>query len=280
MPEGPELASSRDRLRKILLGSRVVETIVHETGRYHLRPIKGLTMFNEHAQKYSLKIESIDTKGKFMWWTFSCKENNTSWRMWSTYGMSGRWTPCHDKHTAFSFRLENETGKFEIFFVDPRHFGTIKFVNEETAHLKKLKSLGPCVLTGDMSPIEFSQRMLKKTGLDVADALMDQSIVSGVGNYLRAEILYDCGISPWRNVTEISSEEYVKLFNATLKTSRESYEAQGATISTYRTVEGDRGKKQFTFKVYGRSKCPAGHLTDRRESRGGRTMWWCNSCQL
>jgi endonuclease-8 len=121
--------------------------------------------------------------------------------------------------------------------------------------------------------------MLKKPTRTIAEALMDQSGVAGVGNYIKAECLLRAGISPWRNVTEITSEEYVKLCGSVIDVATESYEAQGASIRTYRNVDGSKGRKQFEFEIYSRKECPKGHPTIREETPEGRTSWWCGSCQ-
>lgn len=108
---------------------------------------------------------------------------------------------------------------------------------------------------------------------------MDQSCVAGVGNYLKAEALYRSGISPWRQVTEMTPDEYVVLCKDVIDVATESYRSQGATISTYRTVDGSRGTTQFDFKVYSKSTCPMGHDVVRQETPEGRTSHWCQTCQ-
>ena len=108
---------------------------------------------------------------------------------------------------------------------------------------------------------------------------MDQSTVAGVGNYIKAEVLYRTGVSPWRPVTELTSTEYESLCKNVLDVAKESYHSQGATISTYRTVDGEKGTTQFDFQVYSRSKCPKGHDVLRQQTPEGRTSHWCDVCQ-
>lgn len=108
---------------------------------------------------------------------------------------------------------------------------------------------------------------------------MDQRTVAGVGNYIKAECLYRSGISPWRLVTDITEAEYVKLCGDVIGVAQESYASQGATISTYKTVDGSRGTTQFNFQVYSRKECPKGHPVLRQETPDGRTSHWCSVCQ-
>lgn len=230
-----------------------------------------------------LKVESIDTKGKFMWWTLT--GNNKTWYVWCTYGMSGQWSRRSSKHVSFVVEF-NDSGELaapdqcKLFFNDTRRFGTIKFVNDQTQHDKKLRSLGPDVLEDPpIDPELFAKRILNKPNRTIAEALMDQSCVSGIGNYLRSEILYDCKVDPWRCVTDITSEEYVKLCEATIRIAQSSYKSHGASIKTYRDVDGSAGTTQFDFKAYGCKACPSGHEITRRQDGNGRMMHWCTLCQ-
>lgn len=195
--------------------------------------------------------------------------------MWCTYGMSGQWSRTPTKHTAATVNFEGGT----IHFNDPRHFGTLKFVDDEKTHLRKLATLGPDVLEDGLTPDLFAQKVLSKPSRTIAEALMDQKTVSGVGNYMKAEALFRSGISPWRMVTDVSSEEYVKLCGDVCDVARESYASQGASIKTYRTVDGEQGTTQFDFQIYSMRECPKGHGVRNDTTPEGRTSWWCDVCQ-
>jgi DNA-formamidopyrimidine glycosylase len=243
------------------------------SGRYKSNPPEGYTTIL-HAFSYPIKATNVDVKGKFMWWEF--EGATTPWYMWITYGMSGQFSTKKTKHTLMIVHLEDG----ELYFNDARHFGTVKFVNDEKQHVKKLNSLGPDLLGDPLVTSElFAQKILKKHNRTICEALMDQSCVSGVGNYLRAEILFDCNVDPWRNVTEITSEEYVKLHEATVRIAKLSYKSHGASIKTYRNVDGSAGTTQFNFKAYGRKVCPLDHEITRRQDRNRRMMYWCGLCQ-
>lgn len=258
---------------------------VGATGRYLKKEPEGLTDFlSEKARAGSPRVKEIGTHGKFMWWRFNFPTLQEDWYLHCTYGMSGGWFKSPSKHTAFVVEY-NDSGvpitrdTHNLFFNDPRHFGTLKFVRGSQQHDKKLRTLGPCILSGQLTSDLFAVNVLRKPERTIAEALMDQSTVAGVGNYIKAEALYRSGVSPWRRVTDISPEEYVKLCADVVDVASESYKSQGATISTYRTVDGSRGTTQFDFRVYSRVKCPAGHDVHREETPEGRTSHWCKVCQ-
>lgn len=255
------------------------------TGRYLTKTPQGMDEFDAEMKKSGApRVKEVATHGKFMWWRFEFPNSEVAWYLHCTYGMSGGWYTSPSKHTAFIVEyngsgvpITRDTQK--LFFNDPRHFGTLKFVNGTAQHQKKLKTLGPCILGSRIDPGLFAEKILSKPTRTIAEALMDQSAVAGVGNYIKAEALHRAGVSPWRQVTDITPQEYVKLCRDVLDVASESYSSQGATISTYRTVDGHEGTTQFNFRVYSRKSCPLGHEVIKQETPEGRTSHWCEVCQ-
>lgn len=285
MPEGPELAYSRDRIKQLIEGKALTDLSVGLSGRYVKSNPQGFDAFMAERNKAGApRVKEVSTHGKFMWWRFNFPCEHEDWYMHCTYGMSGGWYLTPTKHTAFvveynssGIPVTRDTQK--LFFNDPRHFGTLKFVRGNKEHEKKLKGLGPCVLTSQLTPDLFAEKVLGKPARTIAEALMDQSTVSGVGNYIKAEVLYRTGVSPWRPVTEIAPVEYESMCKNVIDVARESYASQGATISTYRTPDGSKGTTQFDFRVYSKKTCPKGHEVIREETPEGRTSHWCPQCQ-
>ena len=275
MPEGPELRSSRDNLSSLLIGKKIVDMWPTTNGRYKSEPPSG---YKEIKESMPLCIESIDVKGKFMWWTLS--SSTKTWYMWCTYGMSGQWTSIHDKHTAFIVEYNTSGSKFTrdqqfMYFVDPRHFGTIKFVDDIKAHQKKLSSLGPDVLSDTQMTSEiFAKSLLEKPNRIISEALMDQSCISGVGNYMRAEALWLAKVNPWTKVIDLTSEKLLALYESVHSVAHNSYKSGGATIHTYKGVEGEQGAYSSRFVVYGRTTDADGNPVSREEGPGGRTIHW------
>ena len=285
IPEGPELAYSRDRIKQLILGKALTDLSVGNGGRYIKSPPQGLSEFLKEMDKAGApRVKEVGTHGKFMWWRFNFPCKHEDWYLHCTYGMSGGWYTFSTKHTAFSVGY-NDSGipdfpdTQRLSFNDPRHFGTLKFMRSDSAHNKKLSTLGPCILGGQLTPEIFAINALKKPNRTIAEMLMDQSCISGVGNYLRAEILYDCKLDPWKKVLDLTSLQYVILCESTIRVASASYRSQGASIKTYRTVDGETGTTQFDFLVYSRKTCPLGHVIQRAKDPKGRMMHWCGVCQ-
>lgn len=264
-PEGPELARSRDILRSILFGRSVID--VEFSGRYEVTPPRGHSTF---VTGLPCAIEDVDVKGKFMWWTCVSKDHSKSY-VCTTYGMSGQWTTEHEGQRNVACRVVLDDGTV-IKFVDPRRFGTISFVDEE--HLrKKVDSLGPDMLNAPPAVDEFITR-IRSDRRTVCESLMDQTRVSGVGNYVKCESLYLAGISPHRVSSSLTDAELIDLHESIITVMRLSYEAGGASVRTYNNVDGRRGLAQDNFIVYGKKNDFMDREVVRERTRDGRTTHW------
>jgi formamidopyrimidine-DNA glycosylase len=275
MPESPELKTSCDHLRKIICGKTIINSFFSKNGRYSKKIPEN---YNSTMQ---CSVLDINVKGKFMYWSLSNGQY-----MFCTYGMTGQWENKEDKHTCFTLQyvdkfesIDQAISDFKfLYFNDPRHFGTIKFVNSKQELLDKLDSLGWDPLSEDISSkIEWLKNKINKS-TPIGQILMDQSIFCGVGNYIRAEALYRSRISPWKKGKELTNLELISLCDHIYNVMNESYQAQGASFSTYQNVDGNAGKYSFNFQVYSQKKDPLGYNIIR-EKMGTRTIHWCPEMQ-
>ena len=167
-----------------------------------------------------------------------------------------------------------------LYFTDIRNFGTLKVVNSVRELNKKLKSLGPDVLSpSGMDASIFRKRFLSKPNKTITECLMNQSVISGVGNYLKAEILYASQISPHRLCKDITSKEYGTLFDACYWLPRLSYKMGGATLTTYRQPNGEEGLYSRRFAVYNQKQDPLGNEVIKESTKDKRTTHWVPAVQ-
>lgn len=210
-----------------------------------------------------------------MWWRIAV--GKTEWSLWITYGMSGQWTLEKTKHSAFEIVFSPKSEK--LFFNDPRHFGTLKFVKGPEALSKKLASLGPDMLSNLPTAQEFTERLDRRADKTVVEALMDQSVVSGVGNYVKCESLFFAEISPHRVVDTLTARERERLRQQIMAVMQASYATNGATFSTYQNPDGSKGNASSRFVVYGNKTDPIGNPVIREETKDGRTTHWVKEIQ-
>lgn len=293
MPEGPEVRRSTDALAEKLVGQRLANAFVGKHGRYTMTPPDGFKAFlGEMAGLGAPLITEVNCKGKFMWWKldFGFKQlelmpKHEPWYLWITYGMSGQWNDQESPYTAFGVyygdTLTSEGNFIQppgLYFNDIRHFGTLKFVNSTKTHTKKLASLGPDMLSKPPEWTEFMDRLQKKNRT-LAEALMDQSVVSGVGNYVKAEALYLAELSPHRTTHDLQIIDMMRLRNQIINVMRASYANNGATFNTYRNPDGTKGGAQRRFVVYGNKTDPIGNPVVKEETKDGRTTHWVPAIQ-
>lgn len=281
MPEGPELSKSRDILNDRLVNRRIFDVGVLG-GRYQKAPPHGMLDFQRSLVNNcdTGVIRSVNVKGKFMYWALT-----GDWYLWCTYGMSGAWQLERGKHAAVAvWHRSTRVGVMEdcipaMYFNDPRHFGTLKFVKGKEALDRKLATLGPDMLNDPPSTIEFGARLNRRIDRTIAEALMDQSVVSGVGNYVKAEALYAAKLSPHRTVRSLTGPDREVLRTAIIDVMKASYELGGATISTYQNVDGSSGRMGLQFKVYDQKIDPFGDPVAKEITLDKRTTHWCPKVQ-
>ena len=281
MPEGPELRHSRDHLRQVLCG-RHYPAVKFEIlgGRYVKEPFDGYEHLNERLNRSMLTdpyvVYHVDTKGKLMWWTLASSRDK--FYFWTTYGMSGAWMDTPTRHSAVSFEY-SPTLPRKVYFNDQRRFGTLKAVFSDDEMRAKLDTLGPDMLDAPALELFISRMRKIKQERQIAEALLDQRIVSGVGNYIRAEGLYRAKLSPFRKISELTDYDLSILRDSIILVMRESYEARGNSFSTYRTADGKQGNFKDFLRVYGRKHDPFGSLVTRELADDGRAVWWCKDVQ-
>jgi len=270
MPEGPEVKRIAVQLNQLLSG-KLIENVEIISGRYktHGSPL-GLTSFLN--LKEERKIQEVSCKGKFIWFSFSAPEVF----VWNTLGMTGSWSRGESEHSRIKF---NFTDGEKIFFSDIRNFGTMHFIFSAEEMNKKLKSLGPDMLSAPPSREEFLKIVKRQKDKTLPEFLMNQKMISGVGNYVKAEALYLAGLSPLRTCSSLSEKEVTDLQDSIDKVLSTSYNSGGSTIRTYRDVYGNAGTFKSRFLVYGNDQDPAGNKVQRLETKDGRTTFWVPTLQ-
>ena len=276
MPEGPEVKKTVDGLREAI-ENREVYSLIPISGRYSRKDFPGFRDFCDH---YPRLVTGVGCKGKFIYFLFA---NGSS--LWNTLGMTGYWSQSERKHSRIRLFIK-EDGQEDsrggsLFYNDMRNFGTFKYVKTHEELEKKLSSLGPDVLSDPPNFREFKDCLLggKRGEKTIAENIMNQSVLSGIGNYLKAEILYDCKISPHRTCGELSDAELRRILESSVRISRLSYELGGATIRNYRNTSGEKGVYTRRFAVYNQECDPFGNEVVREVTKDKRTTHWVPELQ-
>lgn len=259
MPEGPECHLAALKLEQICKHKLITSIDIHG-GRYQKHgPFDGFDTLQIHINEGTSRVKAVGSRGKLIIMFF---DNN--WCILCTLGLKGAWTSRKTKHCDVSIDVD---AKQRLWFKDQMHYGTLKYIDlEET--ICKLKSLGPDVTVKDKAFTQDYLRALlhKYPKWDLAKLLMDQSKMSGIGNYLKAEILYRCKLAPMRMCETLLENEIIDLHRAILDI-------------PYAYWHSYIGGPTIYIQVYNRKKDKLGFTVEKCKTKDGRTSHWVPGVQ-
>ena len=196
-------------------------------------------------------------------------------------GMSGRLKLFEkdfngEKHDHFQLNLSN--GKI-IIYNDPRKFGFIDIV--ESSNLKNKKyilSLGLDALSNKLDPTHLLNK-ISKSDVPIKQILLNQKIISGIGNIYASEILFDAKISPLIAGRKLKISHIMLLISSIRKILRKAIKSGGSSIKDYRSTDGTLGNFQKNFKVYNKEGKKIGKHTILKIVQYGRSTFYCPGIQ-
>lgn len=195
MPEGPEIYNYTIWLKNKILNHELLD----------------LQFINQHTLSLPARIISVSSYGKSIILQLSCNKSSII----ISHGMTGSWSLEKNKHT----RLELHFKSHVVFFNDPRKFGKIQFDTD----LHKWKSrLGPNIIE-KYSPHNYNMffnKIITKKNSKISRLLLDNTIICGIGNYLRSEILWYSQIAPDTKVKSLSHKQLNTLFRNCINLTR------------------------------------------------------------
>lgn len=184
-----------------------------------------------------------------------------------------------NSHTRIIFSFSDGS---HLYFNDQRRFGWIKIVNSQSLIVNSLlKGLGPEPLEKGFTWQVLKQNLLKHKSMAVKVAIMDQSVVSGMGNIYANETCFDAKIDPKTKVSSLSDSQFKKLYKGLVKSLRDGIEYGGATRAHFVDSDGHKGYFLDYAYVYGRDKHPCKKCGTKIQkiSLGGRGTYFCPKCQ-
>jgi formamidopyrimidine-DNA glycosylase len=180
------------------------------------------------------------------------------------------------KHEHVMIHLD---GGGALRFEDPRRFGSVEVHGPGAdGWPENLAGIGVEPLSREFSG-EFLYRASRGRKKPVKELIMDNAVVTGIGNIYAAETLFACRISPLRRASELTRDECGAIAAAAKRILRQAIRCGGTTVSDYRNVDGSEGRFVQKLKIYGKTECPLCGAGVSRAVLGGRTSWYCAECQ-
>lgn len=182
------------------------------------------------------------------------------------------------RHTRVAFEFDDGS---HLYFNDQRKFGFVKVVDGAgLAADNFLKKLAP--EPWELTPNTFFERLGRRKGTTIKAAILDQTVIAGVGNIYADEGLHYAHIFPGRKVADISKPEAAKLLEGVKKVMDESIDSGGSTMKDYVRADGTKGNYLEKFaKVFRRdgAACPTCGSTIKKARIAGRGTHYCPECQ-
>ena len=309
MPEIIEIKKYTDFIKKNINNKNLLDIKI-TGGRY--KKHDPFVNYDKFIKLLPLKILDVNSKGKFMYITL---ENEIY--LGITLGLSGGWffkKNNSDKmiHGLENNKYDNDNNKYDndnnivnkyiqtslkhlnveficssgiLYFYDQLSFGTITIFDNNIKINKKLLTLGIDIMNDDTTFKIFKEQIEKNKNLnkEIGNVIVDQKIISGIGNYLRADILWMSKISPFRKVKDICDNELKKIYNNMRLLIWSSYDYEGG-IKLNIIKKTDKIPKDYNriFFVYNQDKDIFDNIIEKDKLYEGsqvRYIYWVKKIQ-
>lgn len=273
MPELPEVETIRRQLAERVIGAVIVAVEVRRASCY-----LGGALWEQEV------IKQIERVGKYLYIYFA------SGRGFAIHlKMTGRLV-VSDQLTVISDQVDYETAKHtrvviqlkdgrKLYYWDARTFGYVKYVeNIKDEYERQRRKLGP-------DPWQISEAgffaLIKKYQRPIKNVILDQALISGVGNIYANDGLWEAGVDPRRSGSSLTKVESDKLLQGIRLVIARGLVTGGASDNSYVNALGEKGSYQDEFRVYKRTGKPCLECGTKLERIvvGGRGSWVCSKCQ-
>lgn len=289
MPELPEVQTIVNDLNKKVRGKKIID-VWTEWPKSFKRSPRGFEGFKKTVKNKSIK--KIWRIGKNIIFDLSGDKEMLVHQKMTGHLLIGKWQLKNGKWQAaekgpFTERV-NDYIRTMFFlsgtmmaFSDLRKFGKILVVDKKDFEkLEDVREIGPDPLQSSFQFNEFKSLIRKKRGA-IKKVLMDQGVVSGIGNIYADEILFVARVHPLYKAEKLSDKDLKAIFNATKSILRKAVKLRGTSTSDYRDTAGRPGGYGNVRLVYQREgeKCSRCGTKISRIKLAGRSAHFCPTCQ-
>ncbi|TSC88055.1 MAG: Formamidopyrimidine-DNA glycosylase [Microgenomates group bacterium Gr01-1014_7] len=287
MPELPEVETIKLGLQKKIIGLKIkeIEIISPKSFIGNAKLVKGKKVLNIWRKA---KILGVELDGSVILFHLKMTgqlifDPSTSLRASKrligghpTQDMVG---PLPNKSTRVILQFSDGS---KMYFNDQRRFGWIKVVESSKLKVQSfLKNLGPEPLEERFSWQILKQNLLKHKSQPVKVTLMDQKLISGVGNIYANEACFNAKLDPRKKVSSLSDEEFRTLHRGVVKALRDGIKYGGSTRAHFVDSEGHKGYFLDYAYVYWKNShpCKICGTEIKKVQLGGRGTYFCPNCQ-
>ena len=269
MPELPDVETTVKGLN-IILNQKISNVKIH-TSKLRFKIPNNIINILRNS-----KISNLRRIAKFI-----IADLDTDYSLVIHLGMSGRLKTVDKsykriKHDHFLMYFSSQ---IILVYHDPRKFGFIDIV--QTKDLQKQKyilNLGVDALSPDLTAQIIFEK-ISKSEVPIKQILLNQKLISGIGNIYASEILFDSKISPLTLGKDLEISLIMKLIKSTRKILKKAIKHGGSSIRDYRSTDGTLGNFQSNFKVYNQEGKKIGNDKVKKIVQYGRSTFYCPKLQ-
>ncbi|MGY3750687.1 DNA-formamidopyrimidine glycosylase [Vagococcus acidifermentans] len=272
MPELPEVETVRKGLEQLVLQKKISEVSV-----YWPRIIDSPEVELFTHQLIGETIEQVNRRGKFLIFSLTHVDMVSHLRMEGKYEFHQNGDALA-KHTHVVFRFDDGT---ELRYLDVRKFGRMTLLEKGAWPTHPgIRKLGPEPVSEQFHLAPFREG-LKRSAKAVKPLLLEQKLVTGLGNIYVDEALFRSRIHPLQEASTLTKQETAVLHSEIIAVLAEAVAAGGTTIRTYQNALGEAGKFQVALSVYGQTgkPCPVCGTPIEKIKVAQRGTHYCPTCQ-
>jgi formamidopyrimidine-DNA glycosylase len=271
MPELPEVETIKNDLRELVVGSRIERAEVKEPALVEQPP----------QEEFVRRLEGVGITGARRRAKHLIVELDTGDALVFQLKIGGQLLlvpPVEEPEDSVMLVLRLDGGR-RLLLRDQTGFSRVRLLGEEEL-AERLSRLGPEPFSEEFT-VRYLKERLGSRRAQIKSLLLDQSLISGIGNIYADEILYDARLSPRRKASALSEEEWEGLHAAIRSNLAAGIEHRGTTVRLYRDVLGRAGEHQNHLRVFERHgrPCPRCGGEVVRKRVGGRPTHYCPRCQ-
>ena len=272
MPELPEVETVKENLKKRLINTKIndVKVLYNNIIAYPDTNTFEKTLKNK-------KVKDINRRGKFIIFDLEDYYLLSHLRMEGKYFFKNK-NDQINKHEHVIFNLDNNQ---ELRYMDTRKFGKMFLIQKENIDtIGPLKELGLEPFDKNLTS-NYLKEKIKNKIIPIKTALLDQSIIAGIGNIYADEILFLSHVNPLKKSNTLKEKELNNIIKSTKEVLNKAIAKGGTTIHTYTSVDGIKGTYQDSLFVHNKEKelCKVCQTQIKKIKVGGRGTYYCPHCQ-
>ncbi|MCE8158966.1 MAG: bifunctional DNA-formamidopyrimidine glycosylase/DNA-(apurinic or apyrimidinic site) lyase [Candidatus Moeniiplasma glomeromycotorum] len=306
MPELPEVETVRQILRLETIGKTIQKIEIYKSEDETKKRVSLIKEMDEEDFIDSLKgktIHEIERKGKWLFFILTNQEKIKSQVLISHLGMTGKYfveekllTPeqknLFKKHNSegarvLTFYLSDAQGSIKLIHCDARRFGSLRLQKFEDYEKKEpYQNIGTDLLEETVD-IDLLFKHYQKRKVPIKTALLEQNLISGIGNIYASEILFDTKIHPFKKTNQLTELEVKNIVASAQSILRKALKLGGTSEFDFVNPLSKEGSYQNSLKVYNRKGKPCYNCRNLIENLAEnklkktkeRSTFFCPQCQ-